>query len=123
MICIAHTSSGYLNIISKTNGQRCINANNLGFINLGFPTSGTANVTYVTGGTQQCITAAEGGRVHCWGGSGSTLPVLTGKTGYAAYNGGQLTYANIGKFSGTTQRVASSGGRIYTGNQSSIGNY
>ncbi len=122
-ICIAHTASGYLNIISKTNAQRCISANNYGVITLGFPTSGTANVTYVTGGTQQCITAAEGGRVHCWGGSGSTLPVLTGKTGYAAYSGGQLTYANIGKFNGTTQRTASSGGRIYTGNQSSIGNY
>jgi len=126
LIVISHTgltSGAYLNIIGKTTTQRTIGGNCWGHIMIGWPNNGTSQASNPTNGTQQCITAAESGRVTMWGGSGTTFPKITGKVGYAAYNGGQLTYANLGSFTGTTQRAAGSGGRIYTGNQSSVGNY
>lgn len=122
-ISITHGSGTYTNIIGKTAAQRTITAWGGSTIIIAWPASGTSQASNPTNGTQQCIAASEGGRVFMYGGSGSTLPAITGKVGYAAYNGGQLTYANIGKFTGTTQRAAGSGGRIYTGNQSSMGNY
>ena len=75
----------------------------------------------------EAICATEQGRISVTGGSGTTLPSIKGRVGYAAWTGGQLSYTNLGKFtavgSSTSQRSTSAGGRIYTGAQSSIGAY
>lgn len=124
-IAISCQNAAYLTIAQHTSDtySRCINATWGGDIEIVFPTTGTATVTRSSNTSQQAICASENGNVTMWGGAGTTLPVITAGVGYAAYNGGKLTYANVGKFSGTTQRAASSGGRIYTGSQSNIGAY
>lgn len=124
-LVLSAQNAAYLQIICRSNNRYGVRANSHGTVGLGIPSSGTANITGTTSTStgNGALAAGEGGDIAVWGGSGTTLPKLTGRYGMNAYTGGKITYPNLGSFSGTTQRVAATGGRIYTGNQSSIGNY
>ena len=118
-----------MHIKNMTKTQRCIQAYQFGRVTIYFPQSSVsgwvAEIIHPTdtSGNQQALGASEGAEINLWGGTGTTSPKITGRIGYGAYNGARLTYANAGAFTGTTQFQATGGGRIYSGNQSSIPNY
>lgn len=129
MVLLAYNN---FQVINQQVQSRAICAGRGGVIRIGTAVaSGTYNIFGSNTGSPtaagEAIEAYEQARVCVLGGTGTTLPNIKGRVGYAAWNGGQISYANIGKFtavgSSTSQRSVSAGGRIYTGGQSSMGSY
>lgn len=117
----------YMHIENKRVTGRAICVGNGGKAEIcyGGGSAGTFNIYASTAGSAsgEAILGYEASHISIVGGSGTARPVVHGRVGYSASNGAIISYAAIGAWSGTTQRAASNGGRIYTGGQSSMGNY
>lgn len=120
---ITINSNYELNIESKSSSNSVVRSTSGSAFIIQFGTDASKNYLKGNSSSSYWVATADGlGSLFISGGTANVSPVITGNRGLGVYTGGMIGYANL-KNNATTPTGTNTGGRIYTGAQTSVPNY